>query len=241
MAIYVDGKKVAGFGGRQGPPGPAGADGAPGKDGADGKDGAPGEKGDPGEGVPTGGAAGQLLAKRTAADYDTRWVDPPEGGSVSGGGVASTGMTVTVSAQENDGYTLSGWQANGEPVDAQGSYTFTVTEDVLVGAVFANGRFVAVAYNSDAAAYSADGISWEAAAMPAPADWRSVAYGAGLFVSVASGITQYAFSKDEEKWLAAEMDSSNTTWYSVAYAERIGMFVAVGNSEKAVYAPYPTG
>jgi hypothetical protein len=64
--------------------GAAGANGAPGEDGAPGADGAPGEDGAPGAagvGVPTGGAAGQLLAKSSGTDYDTEWIDAPEGGS----------------------------------------------------------------------------------------------------------------------------------------------------------------
>src|SRR5690606_10652900 len=40
----------------------------------------PGEQGPPGAGVPAGGAAGQVLAKATAADHDTQWIDPPTGG-----------------------------------------------------------------------------------------------------------------------------------------------------------------
>lgn len=40
-----------------------------------------GPKGDSGEGVPAGGADGQILAKDGSADYSTKWVDPPEGGS----------------------------------------------------------------------------------------------------------------------------------------------------------------
>lgn len=31
-------------------------------------------------GLPAGGEEGQLLAKRSAEDYDAHWVDPPEGG-----------------------------------------------------------------------------------------------------------------------------------------------------------------
>ncbi len=59
----VDAQAWRNIGSLQGPPGAAGP---AGKDG---------------EGVPTGGAAGQVLAKKTASDYDTHWVDPPEGGS----------------------------------------------------------------------------------------------------------------------------------------------------------------
>lgn len=64
---------VAGLG-RPGPPGPGG-----------------GETTAP---LPTGGEVGQLLAKRSAEDYDTHWVDPPEvGGEGSGGTGESPGVT----------------------------------------------------------------------------------------------------------------------------------------------------
>lgn len=36
------------------------------------------------QGVPTGGTAGQVLAKNSAVNYDTRWVDLPTGGGGSG-------------------------------------------------------------------------------------------------------------------------------------------------------------
>lgn len=42
-----------------------------------------GKRGLPGAGVATGGTAGQILSKRSAADYDTEWVDTPEGGVIS--------------------------------------------------------------------------------------------------------------------------------------------------------------
>ena len=76
--------------GAQGPVGPAGADGQPGKQGPQGiqgppgHDGAQGPAGPAGQGVPTGGTAGQVLAKKTATDYDTEWVDQTGGGG--GGG-----------------------------------------------------------------------------------------------------------------------------------------------------------
>jgi hypothetical protein len=42
-----------------------------------------GTVGPPGVGVPAGGLAGQVLAKRTGADFDTLWADG--GGGVGGG------------------------------------------------------------------------------------------------------------------------------------------------------------
>ena len=45
-----------------------------------------GPQGPAGQGVPTGGTSGQILAKSSAANYDTRWVDPPAGGGVGPAG-----------------------------------------------------------------------------------------------------------------------------------------------------------
>ncbi len=91
--------------GPQGPPGVDGKDGAPGPAGADGKDGAPGPQGEPGkdgEGVPPGGAAGQVLAKKTAADYDTQWIDPPEGGGGTSGVSSFNGRSGAVQPTSGD-------------------------------------------------------------------------------------------------------------------------------------------
>src|SRR5690606_7000044 len=76
----------------------------------------PGEQGPPGAdgaGVPAGGATGQVLAKATAADHDTQWIDPPTGG---GGAVSSVnGKTGDVVLTSDD------IQAdfNGTPVSVQ--------------------------------------------------------------------------------------------------------------------------
>jgi hypothetical protein len=40
--------------------------------------GPPGPQGPPGVGVPAGGTTGQVLAKTSATDYDTEWIDQPE-------------------------------------------------------------------------------------------------------------------------------------------------------------------
>lgn len=51
--------------------------GEPGKDGIDGKNGVDGKDGKDGVGVPAGGAARQVLAKKSNDDYDTEWIDLP--------------------------------------------------------------------------------------------------------------------------------------------------------------------
>lgn len=66
--------------GPAGPTGPAGADGAAGPAGATG---ATGPAGATGAGVPAGGSTGQVLAKASAADYDTSWITGGGGGGVS--------------------------------------------------------------------------------------------------------------------------------------------------------------
>ena len=57
--------------GQQGIPGPKGDPGEAGMDGA------------PGVGVPAGGTTGQVLAKKTGADYDTQWVDDGSGSTTN--------------------------------------------------------------------------------------------------------------------------------------------------------------
>jgi hypothetical protein len=67
--------------GPQGPAGPAGADST--VPGPPGPPGDPGAAGPAGPGVPAGGAAGQVLQKATAADFDTNWATPIPGGVTS--------------------------------------------------------------------------------------------------------------------------------------------------------------
>jgi hypothetical protein len=83
---------IQGIQGVQGPAGPAGADGADGAvgpagpagpqgiQGIQGVQGPAGADGADGAGVPTGGTAGQVLAKIDATDFNTQWVTPAAGG-----------------------------------------------------------------------------------------------------------------------------------------------------------------
>ena len=80
--------------GEQGERGERGIQGERGEQGIPGERGEKGDKGDPGAtgaGVASGGTTGQVLAKRSNADYDTEWVNQSGGG---GGAVDSVnGMT----------------------------------------------------------------------------------------------------------------------------------------------------
>ena len=68
MAIFVYGKLVAGSGGGS----------------------------SSGHGIPAGGAAGQVLAKKSAANYDTQWVDASGAGSGTGGGFVEMETSIPV-------------------------------------------------------------------------------------------------------------------------------------------------
>jgi len=58
--------------------------------GPTGSQGAKGDTGATGAGVVTGGLTGQVLAKKTNADYDTEWVTGGGGGAAIWGGIAGT-------------------------------------------------------------------------------------------------------------------------------------------------------
>lgn len=69
--------------GETGPQGPAGETGATGPQGPQGERGATGPQGPAGPGVMSGGLAGQILAKASGSDYDTHWINAPEGTDLS--------------------------------------------------------------------------------------------------------------------------------------------------------------
>ena len=103
------------------------------------------------------------------------------------------------------------------------------------GVTYGNGKFVAVAGNSDSGAYSADGITWTEMTMPANRSWHSITYGDGKFVAVASYNTNKgAYSTDGITWTEFTLPASKG-WYGVTYGN--GKFVAVaGNSDSGAYS-----
>ena len=61
---------------------------------------------------------------------------PTEGGTVSGGGAYMSGETVTVMATSNEDYLFMNWSSNGTEVSYNDSYSFIVTDDVVLEAMF---------------------------------------------------------------------------------------------------------
>ncbi len=99
---------------------------------------------------------------------------------------------------------------------------------------YGDGKFVAVAYSSDKAAYSEDGINWTVSTMPSSESWKSVTYGNGKFIAVVQNSTQAVYSEDGINWTASTMPNS-ANWSFVIYGN--GKFVAVAyGSDKAVYS-----
>ncbi len=187
-------------------------------------------------------------------------VDPSGSGTVTGAGLYEEGAQATVTATAADGYKFTKWTVDGQEVGTGDSYTFTVTGDVEIVAVFeakpktlgpwtaatlplsddwysvtyGNGKFVAVAFISNKAAYSADGVTWTASTLPSSLRWQSVTYGNGKFVAVANNSNKAAYSADGVTWTAATLPASDN-WYSVTYGN--GKYVAVAlNSNKVAYS-----
>ena len=77
--------------------------GLPGADGVDGTNGTNGTDGADGIGVPAGGTTGQVLAKNSATDYDTEWIDFSSGPNQL---VTAPKEPVTIAATAFSGYTF---------------------------------------------------------------------------------------------------------------------------------------
>lgn len=64
---------------------------------------------------------------------------PSAGGTVTGGGSYANGKSATVKAAANSGYIFKGWTENGSTVSTNASYTFTVSANRTLTAVFEKG------------------------------------------------------------------------------------------------------
>ena len=116
------------------------------------------------------------------------------------------------------------------------SVTAALPTSVLWSSVtYGDGKFVAVAYDSNIAAYSTDGITWTQATLPVSVGFQSVTYGDGKFVVVAQNSTEAVYSEDGISWTQTTLPVS-AYWKSVTYGN--GKFVAVTYNN--TYAAYST-
>ena len=86
--------------------------------------------------VYSGGSGGGDEGESPATYTVTVTADPAEGGTVTGGGTFAENSSVTVSAEAAEGYAFVSWVKNGTFVGSNEAYTFTVTEDVTMTALF---------------------------------------------------------------------------------------------------------
>jgi len=78
-----------------------------------------------------------LVAKFQIRQYTvTVSANPPEGGSVEGGGTYNCGALVTVTAIPNTGWHFVRWTEDGEEVSTDASYTFTIAANRTLVAHF---------------------------------------------------------------------------------------------------------
>ena len=86
--------------------------------------------------VYSGGSGGGDEGESPATYTVTVTADPAVGGTVTGGGTFAENSSVTVSAEAAEGYAFVSWVKNGTFVGSDEAYTFTVTEDVTMTALF---------------------------------------------------------------------------------------------------------
>ena len=78
--------------------------------------------------------------------------NPYEGGTVTGNGFYQQGETCTLKAIANNGYTFLKWTENGTSVSTNANYTFTVSSDRYLEAIFDGGNSI-----PSISVYQADG------------------------------------------------------------------------------------
>lgn len=85
-----------------------------------------------------------------------------EGGVVSGDGIYQEGVTCSLTAMASEGYAFSAWTENGETVSNDAVYSFTVTSDRNIVAVFLPIYVIAAeANNADYGSVTGDGTFME--------------------------------------------------------------------------------
>ena len=102
---------------------------------------------------------------------------------------------------------------------------------------YGNGKFVAVANNTNYYAYSTDGINWtEGTISDTNRYWNSICYGNGKFVVIDWNSTNIiAYSTDGINWTEGTISSTGSRyWNSICYGN--GKFVTISSSDYFAYS-----
>ena len=126
----------------------------------------------------------------------------------------------------------------GESIIEMIEGTISETNRDWYSVCYGNGKFVAVAYNSNIFAYSYDGITWtEITISETNRVWYSVCYGNGKFVAVVYSSNIFAYSYDGITWTEGTISETSRNWNSVCYGN--DKFVAISNGSN-IFAYYDT-
>lgn len=86
------------------------------------------------------------------------------------------------------------------------SYTLPATLS-WTNVIYGNGTWVAIARDSNIAAYSENGTNWIQSQLPVSATWTQLAYGNGRFVAV-GGNNAIAYSDDGKTWIPTSLPAN---------------------------------
>jgi len=170
----------------------------------------------------TEGSISSVLTENQAVDFTTGWTE--------------TGLTIT-SDQENfsdgviniqsiaygsDRYIAVG-DGNTSLLTQDGTtYSFrdlpvSSSPGVWKSIAYGKGIFVAIAQDSDEAAYSTDfGATWTSSTLPETTSWESITYGKGTFAAVSSGSNTVAYSDDGITWNSGKLTVPPITYSGVS-------------------------
>lgn len=199
--------------GIQGETGLTGAAGAQGPQGIQGEAGATGATGPAGPGLAAGGTTGQVLAKLSAADYDTEWIDQ------TGGGTGATNLGYTASPTGGIVTSDTGTDASVPLADGTNAGLMAPAQHTKLAGIAAGAE---VNVNADWNAASGDAQilnkpTLGTAAAASTTDFATAAQGAKADTALqpaAIGVSVQAYDADLTSWAAIAPSTKQDTLVS---------------------------
>ena len=167
----------------------------------------------------TGGVIGdpRWLKSFTAAVNFSAVCTPEEGGSAAPvSGVYEAGSSVTVTATHNYGYRFESWKdAEGNVVSTENPYTFTISKDTELTAVFAAQQMYTLTIEKDG-----EGATWGDYNLSPAKEGNSYEAGEEVTISVVpNSVTSFLYwgdgSSESKKTIIMDSDHSYTLHYDV--------------------------